>query len=264
MVIEGLRTVPEQPKSANISDHVAANVEALDMIGLVEDRDQVTESVARDFEALTESGRTGESYIALPRGLITLSGLIEVSDSGNYNGKEYPESYVWSSLWTPGTSRGGYKADELDNLTFGGNVDFPVRARLAVHGNESQEEPLLHFLNKPFDEKYAQSGEQTQLEAIDKAVAAYEAEGHQDFAMTPLNAKGVAFIGLVRRIKGESMPFEWGYMRDGTLRRKTVGGRSVVGDVDSDGDEFYLGGSDGGAGSGCGVGLSVGPRVLES
>jgi hypothetical protein len=261
MAIEGLRTVPERPISVILSNNVDTNVEALDTLGLVEDRDQVTESVTREFVALDHAGRTGEAYIALPRGLITLEDLIDVSDSGNYNGKRYRESYVYHELWTPGTIKGSYKADMLDNLTFGvSDGNFPVHARLAVHRGENQDERLLHFLNMPYDGAFAR-GRKTQLEAIDEAITAYEAEGHEDFVMTPLNAKAIAYIGLVRRINGEYMPLERGCMRDGTLRRKKVGGEPVVGDVSFSGGRLLLVYSDGYSDSKYGVGLSVGPKV---
>jgi hypothetical protein len=268
MAIEGLRTVPEQPMllHISISDHVDANVEALDTLGLVEDREQVTESVARDFEALNNSGRTGETYIALPRGLITLEDLIDVSDSGNYDGKRYPESFVWHPLWTPGNNRGGYKTEELDNLTFSvSDGNFPVHARLAVYGSECEEDPMLHFLNIPYKPEHSAYKRKTQLEAIDNAIAAYEAEGHEGFAMTPLNAKAIAYIGLVRRIKGEPMPLVWGCMHDGTMRdMKTGPGGSEVGSIRFYEDEFNLSATFGYARSDLGVGLSVGPKVLEA
>lgn len=265
MAIEGLRTAP-QPSEVNLSDHIGATVEALNVLGLVQERDQVTESVAAEFGALVESGRTGEAFIQLPRSVITLEDLVSASDSTTYAGdKKYPESYVYRELWTPGLGTEGYKADDLDNLTLGGNGDFAPHARLAVHNPASEQEPLLHFLDMPFDKKYADEGQQTQLEALDEAVKAYEAEaGHENFEMTPLNAKAVAFIALVNRIKGEAMPIGWGFMRDATLPRETVHGDSFVGIVYSVGDRFNLDGSDGDAYSRIGVGLSVGPKTLNA
>lgn len=264
MAIEGLRTAP-QPSEVNLNDHVGASVEALNILGLVEDRDQVTESVTADFSQLAESGRTGEAFIQLPRDVITLGDLVEASDSATYAGdKQYPQSYVYRELWTPGSGTEGYKADDLDNLTLGGNGDFAAHARLAVHNPASQQEPLLHFLDMPFDKKYAGEGQQTQLEALDEAIKAYEAEeGHENFEMTALNAKAVAFIALVHRIKGEAMPIGWGFMRDATLPRETLYGDSIVGDVYSAGDQLRLSGSCGGASSSDGVGVSVGPKPLS-
>jgi hypothetical protein len=262
MAIEGLRTV-SQPCEVNMDDHVGASVEALSVLGLVEDRDQVTESVTAEYAALTQSGRTGEVFVQLPRSVITLGGLVKASDSATYPGdRKYPESYVWHELWTPGTDRGGYKAEELDNLTLSGDGNFTPHARLAVHNSASQEEPLLHFLGKPYDSKYAKKGEQTQLEAVNEAVAAYSAEDHEGFAMTALNAKAVAMIALVRRIKGQTMPMARGFMRDATLNRHTVG-RSVVGGVCTVGGQLILYGSYGDSRSDAGVGLSVGPKELK-
>lgn len=264
MAIEGLKTVA-QPNQVNFSDQVGASVEALDLLGLVEDHDKVTESVTADYNALTKSGRAGEAFIQLPRDVITLGGMVRVLDDTPYTGdRKYPTTYVYDELWTPGVGSEGYQVAELDNLTLGGNGNFATHARLAVHNPANEQEPLLHLLDMPFDGKYAKRKQQTQLEAIDVAVNAYEAEGHEGFAMTPLNAKAVAFIALTRRIKGEAMPMAWGFMRDATLPRKTVGGRSVVGDVDSVDGQLYLYGSDGDAYSYGGVGLSVGPKEIKS
>lgn len=264
MAIEGLRTVP-QPSEANLSDQVGVSVEALNILGLVEDNDLVTESVTAEFSKLGQSGRTGEAFVQLPRSVITLADLVKASDSATYSGdRQYPETYVYRELWTPGFGKNGYSAEELDNLTLGGNADFTPHVRLAVHNSASEQEPLLHFLDKPYDKKYPKRGEQTQLGAVEEAVKAYDAEGHEDFTMTPLNAKAVAFIALIRRIKGETMPMAWGFMRDATLPRKEVGGDSVVGGVFSSGDGFYLNRSRGSADSDGGVGLSVGSKELKS
>ena len=263
MAIQGLRSAP-QPMEASISDQVGASVEALNMLGLVQDRDQVTESVAAEFRNLEEIGQTGERYIQLPRGIITLQELVTVADSATYPGdKKYPGTYVYSTLWTPGANPHGYKTSDLDNLTLGqANANWPAHARSAVHNPASEQEPLLHFLGQPYDELYAETGQQTQLEAIAEAAQANEA-AHEGFAMTPLNAKAVAMIALTRRIKGESMPLSWGYMRDATLPRKTVDGDSYVGYVNSLGVQLSLSGSLGHASSDSGVGLSVGPKELE-
>lgn len=279
MAIEGLRTQP-QPRAVNGLDDVGAAVEALEMLGLVRDRDQVTEYVAAEYKALGQAGRPGELYIQLPRSLITLEGLIEVSDAGVYArkhpnsyichalltpaGRKYPNSYVSNALWTPGANPGGYQAEELDNLTPGQQeANWAPHARLAVHNQDFRSEPLLHFLDKPFDKKYAQEGEQTQLDAVTEAIQTYEAEQHEGFVMTPLNAKAVAMIGLIRRIKGQAMPLQWGFMLDATLVRKTVDGKSSVGYVECLYNRLGLYGSSGSANPGIGVGLSVGPEELK-
>lgn len=264
MAIEGLKTVT-QPNEVNFSDQVGASVEALDLLGLVEDHDKVTESVTADYNALTKSGRAGEAFIQLPRDVITLGGMVRVLDDAPYTGdRKYSTTYVYDELWTPGVGAEGYQAEELDNLTLTGNGNFAPHARLAVHNPANKQEPLLHFLDMPFDDKHAKRKQQTQLEAIDVAVNAYEAEGHEGFAMTPLNAKAVAFIALTRRIKGEAMPMAWGFMRDATLPRITVDGYSVVGGVVSIGGQLGLRRSVGYACSDGGVGLSVGPKEVKS
>jgi hypothetical protein len=111
----------------------------------------------------------------------------------------------------------------------------------------------------PFDDRYY--GRKTQLKAINEAISDYGAEGHEGFAMTPLNAKAIVYIGLVRRIKGEPMPIEEGIMLDGTLRRMNVAGYSAIGGVRSYFGQLRLCAFSGNRDPDVGVGLSVGPTV---
>ncbi len=267
MSIEGFRTVTHTSE-VNVSDHIGASVKALGLLGLVKDQDRVTEFVTNEYHGLlSRAGKVGEAYIQLPRSLITLEGIISTLDNAPYSssGIQYSKTYVNYELWDSKVQQDGYKAEELDNLTLGGNGDFAPHARLAVYNPANEEEPLLHFLYKPFDKLYAKEDQHSQLEAIDEAINLYQDKGHEDFAITPLNVKALAFIALVRRIKGEKMPMTSGYMQDATLPRKTVSGYSVVGCGFSNWDEFFLHWSNGSAVSGSfGVGLSVGPKKLQS
>jgi hypothetical protein len=263
MAIEGLRTVPEPNSNVNVSDEVGAAVLALDMLGLVEDHEQVTESITASFGDLAASKQPGEAYIQVPRKLVSLPGIIEVLDGAKYPGdREYPDTWVYRDLWIPGTDEGSFEAEDIGNLELGQRDDFPPHARIAVHNPNSHEERLLHYLGQPFDEMYAKEGEETQLQSFARSKTLLEA-AHEDFALTPLNANAVAMIALTRRIKGEKMPFGWGFMRDATLPRKTVDGDSLVGFVDSRGGQLGLDGSYGFALPYVGLGLSVGPKVLE-
>ncbi|HET7060002.1 MAG TPA: hypothetical protein VFH99_01640 [Candidatus Saccharimonadales bacterium] len=261
MAIEGLRAAEVRVAS----DEAGAAVEALDMLGLVEDRERVAESVAADFAALNESAQVGEKFIQVPRSIITLAEMVQTLDDGSYeSGETYPKTYVDDELWTPGNHASGYKADDIGNLVLGAkNGNWPAHARIAITNPDSTEEPLLHFLNQPYDEKYAEEGEETQLETLGKVRQDFEV-GQSEFAMTPLNVPAVTMIALMRRIKGEAMPMEWGFMRDGTVPRATFGARSYVGSVDSDGGQLELDGSRGRSRPDGGLGLSVGPKEFES
>src|SRR3990167_1812088 len=251
MTIEGLRNAPSLPQ-VNITDAVGASVEALDRLDLVNDRERVVETVTADFELINSSGVTGESFVQIPQRLVKLSGLVETLDAGPYPGRDYPATYIYHALWTPGNNANGYKDEELGNLEGDETAVWQPHARLAVHNPDSKDEPLLHFLGQPYDAKYAEQGQETQLEAIAKAKQAYESE-HEGFNMTPLNANAVAMIALIRRIKGEAMPMEWGFMRDATLPRKFVGGVSFVGDVYSRYGKLKLNDSNGNANPNNGV-----------
>ncbi|MGH7238279.1 MAG: hypothetical protein ACREGF_07125 [Candidatus Saccharimonadales bacterium] len=104
----------------NVADEIGVSVEALDMLGLVEDRDRVTETVTAGFEALNTSGQTGERYVQLSRNLITLSGMITALDGATYpENRSYPKTYVYHELWTPKADQNSYKAEELGKLERG-------------------------------------------------------------------------------------------------------------------------------------------------
>jgi hypothetical protein len=246
MAIEGLRTVPEPNPNINISDAVGASVQALDMLGLVADHEQVTDSITAEFGALSsllsgDGPMTGEAYIQIPRKVISLPRMIEVLDGAKYPGdREYPDTWVYRDLWVPGTNKGSLEAEDIGNLELGNQGDFPVHARAAVLNPNNPDERLLHYLGQPYDEMYAREGEETQLQSFATSKTLQEA-AHPDSTLTPLNANAVAMIALTRRIKGQDMPFEWGFMRDATLPRRTVGGDSVVGRVDSCDGRLLLG-----------------------
>lgn len=257
MAISGVRSSETVPVVN--SDNVGAAVEALSLVAAFDDREAVTAQVRDEFTALAGSDTQGESYIHVPGSVANLGRVVQALDEGSFS-KEYPATYVYGQLWTPGVGQEGYTADELGTLG-SDTVEDQVHARVAVHGTESQDEPLLHFLGLPYDD-YARTtwnpkAEATQLEKVAEAKQAFEAE-HPDFNMAPLNANDVAFIALMRRIKGEDMPMSWGFMRDASLSRKSVGGYSVVGSVFSDEGQLRFGDSDGNAVDHVGVGLSVG------
>lgn len=256
MAISGVRASETVPVVNN--DNVGAAVEALSLVATFDDREAVTAQVREEFTTLATSGVEGEMYVHVPKSVANLGRVIQALDEGSF-GKEYPASYVYGQLWTPGVGQEGYTADELGTL--GLDTDDQVHARVAVHRSESSAEPLLHFLGLPYDdyakETWNPKAEATQLEKVAEATQAFDDE-HPDFNMAALNANAVAFIALMRRIKGEPMPMEWGFMRDASLTRKTVDGNSVVGYVGSRGGQLRFSRSDGYGAGNVGVGLSVG------
>src|SRR5436853_4317 len=113
MAIEGLKNVAE-PQTSTQTDEIGAAVEALELLGLVEDRDRVTETVTADFSVLDKGGVAGEKFIKLPNRNVSLPEMIVVLDSGNYK-DTYPETYVDDNIWTPGAHPKGYKAEDIGN-----------------------------------------------------------------------------------------------------------------------------------------------------
>lgn len=263
MAIQGLER--RQVIVADPSDQVGVMVQALEMLGMVGDvnREEVTESVRSDVEALNDCGELGLNYPYIPEDLIALDQVVEALDSGKFAGV-YRDTYV-DCLWVPSEGRGHFSANE-----FGGfaqsktDADIPAHVRRAVFDTHSGYDMLLHFLDMPFDAERAEKGEQTQLEAIAEAVKRYEST-HKGFSMGALSAKDIAMMSLMQRIKGSDvMPLEAGRMHDATMPRKLGLGpcrdQSVIGNVTTDLDQLRLEWTVGSRIPEAGVGLTVGPK----
>ncbi len=278
MAIDALLERPrvDTPKP-NVGDDIGANVEALRLSGLVDDSnsEDAARQVTTDFKRLGSLGIEGELFVAVSHRQLPLSHRISVLNglTKAKHGEDHPDTYIYAPLWVPSTqevsyddegNRFGSYDDELLGL-LGPEYDgkkWKAHGRLIIPNADSPDDPILHHLDKPFDDKYAEEGEETQLEAVAKQKAAFEAE-HPDANMNPFTARDVSFLALVRLIKGESMPLKWGYMRDATLSRTTVDGVSIVGRVRSYDDRLRLYRSAGRADSSVGVGVSVGHNPLE-
>lgn len=248
--------------------------EVLGILGFVVD-DAVRQELAKDTDNLATrlatakfAGQavTGEAVLNIPYSLLTTAELIEGIDSadsrkfrGANQGKKFLEAVIFHELWTPGTEVDSYTDEELGaasgKLT---TVRFLVNNRLKNSNNKGDSaEPLLHFLGDPFDAKYAKDSQQTQLDKI----AATKTDFQRAYPQLELRAashREITVLGLMRRICGQPMPIEWGFMCDGNLPRKTVGGGSIVASVDSDGGQAYFDGGNGSAYDDAGVGLSAG------
>jgi hypothetical protein len=257
-------SAPPQP---SVSDDIGANVQMLEMLGLVNDanREAVVEEVTVDFQGLQERGVAGEKLVAIPP-RVSLATRVLVLNGLNkaHHGEEFPDTYVYSPLWVPGTEAGSYDEEDLSKL--GPEYDgkkWDAHGRVIIPNPESREEPILHHLGKPYDDKYAREGEETQLAALAAQKEAFEAE-HSGLNLNALPARDVASLAIVRLIKGEKFPMEWGFMRDATLPRRTVGGDSIVGGVYSSDGLLELAGSRGGSYSRAGVGVWVGQNPSEA
>lgn len=272
MAITGLKRIEAAPKQIMTikDDDVNAAVEALGILRLLDlnNKDAVklaTTKVRNDFEAAASSGVNGEPFIQLPgklpngKRLISLGEMITALDEGTFR-RKYPKTYVYGELWTPGVGSEGYTEEQLE-IVDGLSPGWEPHGRIAVYGAECEQDPLLHYLNLPFDEdaknKYNPEAPTTQLEKLAGLRTAFEAQ-HQGFNTAALGARAIAFRALMQRIKDEPMPISCGFLRDTSLPRITVGGVSVVGHIYSRDGRFHLGDSIGRADRNSGVGISVG------
>jgi hypothetical protein len=207
---------------------------------------------------------TGEAIPSIPYGMLATQQMVEVVDSHSFG--KYPETYVYDNLWIPGTEDGSYTHEQLAK-----SAGAKPTARLALHTNESTQEPLLHFLDLPFDD-YAKivsnpDAETTQLEALKSQKEKVKTE-NPEVDVLPLSHRDFLMLALIRRIKGEqkqipaNMPISLsispgGFLLDASLPRTEVDGISVVGCVYSYDGRLHLDGSDGSARSGSGVGIAL-------
>ena len=266
MAIQGLIS-PEvvKPKPVfDINEEAETTLEALMTLGVVgEDKEATHKSILNDYTALAETagnlGMTGEAIPSIPYGMLATQQMVEVVDSHSFG--KYPEPYVDDNLWIPGTEDGSYTHEQLAK-----SAGAKPTVRLALHTNESTQDPLLHFLDLPFDDyakkEYTPDAETTQLEAIKSQKEKVETE-NPEVDVLPLSHRDFLMLALIRRIKGEqkqipaNMPISWGFMRDASLPRTEVDGRSVVGSVRSYRGRLYLALSGGRANFDDGVGIAL-------
>ncbi|NTW62335.1 hypothetical protein HGB25_02925 [Candidatus Saccharibacteria bacterium] len=256
--------------SAKASEDVAVAVQALDMLGLVDDPDQLTESYLYQYDVLLkQQTRPGEFFIQVPISSpdFCLRSMISVIDGDNYGGgRQYPPTEVWETLWGVNNYKLGYTYGEASQIGFGRNImasDFAMHPRLAVNDGPDDREPLLHFIDRPMFEQ-CDKDDKTQMQLLAETKGDFEVE-FPEFYMAPLNVASVAMIALQRRIKGEPMPIEWGLMRIPYMGQKPVrhAGMTVAG-VKSRNSQLIIDGAKNPRVISDGIGLSVGINEMRN
>lgn len=264
MAIQGLLEVPQAPGvhlyrtgELNVTEEAGVAVAALNELGLVGDNDQALESTTNDFNALAKLGYSGRLFVRPPaHPNATFDALLDAAEGKRP--EDVLELYRYPNLWVPGTGSESYTDEELDQTA----SDLAV-ARLALFNvADTDVDPLLQHLDVPFDDyaKNTWGGKTTQLDEIAKDITAFEAK-HPEHDMTDIDHRDFAFMALMDRIKGvgsEDMILSHGFMRIQNLGRRSVGGNSFVGGVNSVGGQLWLVGSDGSAYPRDGVGVSAG------
>lgn len=216
MAVQGLLipgqeiNAPKFTPSNERSDEVGVVVEALDMLGVVVDHDQATESVASEFAVLDELGVEGQKYVG--GNVFTFDRILEVLDGGKFPAKTYPNTFVNEEPWFDVKGKGSV---------------LPPHARLAVHNPDNPISPLLHGLGLPYDGTHEHHPCVTQVDFVTEKKTAFESE-RWGFNLSALTHMDIAFIALIQRIKGENMPLLGpGYMRDASLPRANSHGRTL-------------------------------------
>lgn len=221
MAIEGLSIENEaRPNIVDPSDAAAVTIGLLKELGINGDFDKAYEDIRTKYQAYLQTpGISVRPFTDIPYEVLPTEKLTD-----------YADARVYRELWVPGQSSGSYTKHQLALCS---PVDFETRA--AVYSPADPHEPLLHFLSLPFDDEnddHNAQGPRTQLQAIKEATAEFEAE-HPHMTMQALGHRAIILITMEQRLKGESLPLEWGYMRDATLPRKTFDDDTIIGDVDT-------------------------------
>jgi hypothetical protein len=241
MTIEGLCVRPEHPivpvdafKSGqpDVDEAVGVTLEAYKLLGFEPDEDQAKESLADNFRPIAELGYDGRLYVEPPQG-VSFDAIIAAADGKRPSNVE--PTYRWPNLWTPTAESSGYTTKELDAA-----AEEP-EARLAVFNadEETDVDPVLHFLGQPHDERHREAGQQTQLEALEATKEAIAANHEHAFAQA-LGHRAASVMVLMDRIRGvdagsSEFILNQGWMYLPNLGRREVDGVSVVGLVYSGG-----------------------------
>jgi hypothetical protein len=263
-------------------DEASATVVALELLGLVDDRERLLDSVSTEFEVLRASGIPGELYIQVPESVCSACAIARAVWYGQLSARSLeddPKYVTFESLrenvdplWRPGHAAHSYTVSEVGNLTIPSSQDrkWAPHARLAVYDTENTKahngKGLLHFLNQPFDSERATAGQQTQLEAIATVAANERYRGH---TLAPLNTSGLAMIALIRRVQGLPMPMKNDHrspaevLVDATLPRRIFDQDrsrvSVVGTLSMEDHKLLFGTWEGAPAPNIGVGISIAP-----
>lgn len=270
MTIEGLAAktphVSEAPRyqagTPDVAEAVSVTVEAMSWLGIVEDEVKLASSLEADFTDVAELGYDGRLFVKPAAELASFQTLIDGAEGKRP--QNFSPLFRYSNLWVPDTEADSYTEAELNR------APVLTLARLALfnasfNASETGADPVLHHLDKPFDDVYREEGERTQLEALDEDVEALETK-HDGYDVQTINHRDFAILALMDRIRGvkpADQILSQGFMRIPALGRRTVDGGSCVGVVFSRGAYLYLSGSDGDALPAEGVGLSVGQKKLK-
>lgn len=247
--------VEEAVHSVSPAEEAASTtVQLMKQLGLViTDEEALWTSLHNDFaRLLTELGR-GRPYVELPRS-ITTERLCELANELAAE-RGFSPVFRWKPFWVPGTELQSVTAQEINS------VAEVITARLALFSEKATNaDPLLHFLDLPYDGEYKNWGQTSQLDALAQAQrvfanqhlgASLRAADHRDFLVMYL-------MDLIREVSAEEVILAKGFMRVPALGRRTVDGDSYVGIVCSGGGQAYFGRSGGGAYGWDGFGLSAG------
>ncbi len=251
MAITGLTlptTTPSVSSRSNVDEAVEMTIQLLTRLGVVSDEPSLRESLSSDYQRLARLG-DGRLYVELPAA-ITFNQLLKLANECAAE-RGFESVYRWHSFWMPGTEKDSVTEEELNSDIAG------FTARIALFAEDSSYDPLLWFTGLPFDDRYRQKGQLTQLESFELTRANRPAGTSLRFA----DARDFLvwyIMDMLRGVSRKDVVLAQVFMRVPGLGRRAVYGGSFIGVVCSAYGQAKLDGSDGEARGVCGVGLSAG------
>lgn len=236
---------------SSVDEAVSVTIELFKRLGVVGDKESLEESLSGDYRRLTKLG-DGRLYVELPA-TVTFDRLLQLADELAQKAG-CRSVYQWPNFWVPGTEKESLTKRELNGSAIG------YTARLALY-SDNQYDKLLHFGGLPYDRKYAEPGEATQLDSLKKMQVDFAAQSpgvslraadHRDFLVWYI-------MDLLCGVPRLDVVLAQGWMRVPLFDRRIVCGHSLVGDVFSCDGQVWFGRDRGDDGLvDYGVGVSAG------
>lgn len=262
---EPQRELPFRTGTPDVTEATGVTMEMLEYLGAVDDanRETTKAAVQASFTSDAALGFDGRLFMRLPSDSVPFETLLAAAEG--QKPEDVAEVWRWPNLWTPGTERKSFTQRELN-----GSQARAV-TRLALFGSvPTNFDPVLHYLNLPYDEKAKKANpgaETVQLAEFAADQAAFTA-AHAGHVLDTATQSDYLVWALMDRIRGvkkvsptsDKFILNSGFMRIANLGRRAVDGVSLVGDVYSSGGLLEFDRSSGLASSVEGLGVVAGQQ----
>lgn len=253
--IDGITVpAPSAPIAPDVSQDVKTVLAMFGRLGLNFDKELIERRLITEFTRLCELGE-GRLYVRPPSS-VSFARLVDLADELARE-RKFKEVWRWPNFWKPGTEAESLTVQELDGQDGG----FDVRIALYADEPANGYDRLLHFKGLPYDDRHKDpSHKSTQWHSSGHKIAQFLVFRHPMITIDFLDHRDflVGYImDLLRGAEADDVIFAKGYLRIPLFGRRTVGGVSLVGYVNSSEGQARFFRSDGSAFGDVGVGFSA-------